>query len=672
MLSVQSHYARIREVVQASPAIDPYNRTHITDSWIRCSTEHNLDPAIPGELYIIEHAELLERQDRFSSVLRAAKTEMAVLFQQIANADYAIMLTDLDGVLLNHFCASGFTQASSKSGLMPGAVWSERHQGTNGMGTCLIEQQPILIQKSDHYLFRNTGLTCAAAPIFDWQGQLLAVLDASSESKNASGHVLDLVRMSAKEIENSLFIEEFQNSQLFIFHSRSEFLGTLSKGIIALDAYGEILAASRNAVSQLGVSAAQIVGKPLNALFSVSFEALARQSRNEPHTAMPIFDTRDGRRFFGMLSGLANTGSLQSIQRHQPEHNAVVMATGVGVGMGANDDAAALKTDSPLHQLMYGPDAAMQHNIDTALRIFERDVAIMLHGETGTGKELFAKAVHLSSSRAEEPYVAINCAAIPEHLIESELFGYKPGAFTGASKEGREGKILHANGGTLFLDEIGDMPIALQTRLLRVLEEREISPLGSKIPIKLDIRLISATHCHLPDKIANNEFRQDLFYRIQGITLTLPPLRERADRLQLIHHVLKQEAPADETLRLDSALQDILMRHSWPGNIRQLRNVLRVLVAMREGTILTPKYLPDDFLAAVENTGAAATGSAQPTDQEAVLNPLEMAERNALIQELKNAHWNVSRLAKQLQISRNTLYRKLERLDIQTALRDQY
>lgn len=657
MLSVQSHYARIREVVQASPGTDAYNRSHITDSWIRCSTEHNLDPALPSEVYVVEHSELLARQERFSSVLRAAKTEMATLFQQIAKPDYAIMLTDLDGVLLNHFCDAGFDQAGSKSGLMPGAVWSERHQGTNGMGTCLMEQRPVLIQKNDHYLFRNTGLTCAAAPIFDWHGKVLAILDASSESKKASNHVLDLVRMSAQEIENQLFMEEFQESQLFVFHSRPEFLGTLNKGIIALDAYGEIQGASRNAAAQLGIRAPEIGGKSLDTFFRPSLSNLIDQSRQNPRMALPVFDTREGRRFFGMLLQANSVGS-ESPRRP----NAQLQAASIQLREGQHKR-------TPLEQLACGPDRAMQYNIATATRVFERDVAIMLHGETGTGKELFAKAIHLSSSRAHQPYVAINCAAIPEHLIESELFGYKAGAFTGASKDGQSGKIYHANGGTLFLDEIGDMPVALQTRLLRVLEEREITPLGSKSPIKLDIRLISATHCNLTEKIAGNAFRQDLFYRIQGLALTLPPLRERADRRELIRLVLKQETPNDATVTMDSALEGLLMRHSWPGNIRQLRNVLRVMVALRDSDVLTPRNVPEGFLAEEVVHEPAQLPNA-PEQEE--LNPIELAERSALIQELKSSHWNLSKLAKQLKISRNTLYRKLERLDIQPTLRDQY
>ncbi len=655
MVSAHSHGARIREVVQSVVAPHLTVPSYITDSWIRCSSEYKLDPTKALELYVVENQELLERQERSNPVMRAAKSEMTVLFQQIAKSNYAIMLTDAEGVLLNFFGDPGFTHAASKSGLMPGAVWSEKFQGTNGMGTCLAEQRPMMIHQGDHYLFRNTGLTCAASPIFDWRGNILAVLDASGEANRAPNHVLDLVNMTVQEIENKVFINEFPCSQLFIFHSRPEFVSTLNKGIIALDSDGCILAASRNAMGQLGVISDEIVGQPLDAFFDLSFKSLLRQHKSRQAPSI-VFDARHGRRFYATAFAPV-ADKKEALQGFATQ-----------IAAAAISNASTPCPHAPLEALSRGHDAQMEHNIKTAMKVFDRDVAILLCGETGTGKELFAKAIHLSSSRSNSPYVAVNCASIPEQLIESELFGYKPGAFTGASKEGQIGKIFQANGGTLFLDEIGDMPLALQTRLLRVLEEREVAPLGGKAPIKLDIRLISATHCDLPAKILNNEFRADLYYRIQGVTLTLPPLRIRADRRALILFVLQQESPDDTTITIDDQLMGALERHPWPGNIRQLRNVLRLMVALRNSDVLTIDCLPADFCVDPKLEVLKETIS---TDLN-VLNPLELAERDALIQELKISHWNLSKLARQLKVSRNTLYRKLERLDVNISSRESY
>ena len=666
MVSVHSHCTRIREAVHTSSAIHSPVPSHITESWIRCSNEYKLDPALPGELYVVERQELLQRQAQLAPVLQAAKSEMATLFQQIAKSDYAIMLTDCEGVLLNYFGDPGFTHAASKSGLMPGAVWSEQYQGTNGMGTCLLAQRPMMIHQDDHYLFRNTGLTCAAAPILDCRGKILAVLDASGEAHRVPRHVLDLVKMSVQEIENRVFINEFPSARMFAFHTRPEFVHTLNKGLIAVDGDCKVLAASRNALAQLGIGHNDIVGQPLDAFFNLSFESMRRDSAKQGAMQPPVmvFDARHGRRFFALVS--ASTAGRPAVA---PHHLRQVMPTGtVETIAPIAAGVVGAKSRAPLEQLQCGPDAVMEHNIKTALRIIERDVAILLYGETGTGKELFAKAVHLSSNRAHQPYVAINCASIPESLIESELFGYKSGAFTGAAKEGQRGKIFQANGGTLFLDEIGDMPVALQARLLRVLEEREVVPLGSETPIKLDIRLISATHCDLPNKIAKGEFREDLYYRIQGLTLTLPPLRERGDRRQLIEFVLRQELPPDAKVRIDETLMDALERHRWPGNVRQLRNVLRTMVALRNSDVLTVDCLPGDFAGCRREIDQMTP----PPGPETSLNPLESAERDALIQELKMSRWNLSKVAKQLKLSRNTLYRKLERLDIKIASRENY
>jgi transcriptional regulator of acetoin/glycerol metabolism len=648
MVSLQSHYARIHEVVR-SPAICARMPSHIADSWIRCSSEHKLDPVLPSEIYVVDHQELLARQERFAAVMHAARVEIALLYKQIARPDYAIMLTDMDGVLLNHFCEPGFLPTASRSGLTQGAVWSERYQGTNGMGTCLMEQRPILIQQGDHYLFRNTGLTCAAAPIFDWHGKILAVLDASSEAQDVPPHILDLVRMSAKEIENQIFIDEFRHCTLFAFHSRLEFVGTLHRGIIAIDAEERMLAASPNAITQLGVATHDLAGQAFDAFFNPPLHCLAERN---PKTAMPlctVFRTRDGRSFFAaMMSGATQVAGGQALP----------MRTDAAGTHGRGE----ANLHRPPEQLLCGNDSTIARNFQKAMRLHERDVPIMLYGETGTGKELFARSLHLSSSRADQPYIAINCAAIPEHLAESELFGYKPGAFTGASKDGHPGKILQANGGTLFLDEIGDMPLALQTRLLRVLEEREVVPLGSRNPVKIDIRLISATHCDLQALVARHEFRDDLFYRIQGLALALPALRERSDKRELIRHMLAQEAPATAGIAIDDGLMAILENHSWPGNIRQLRNVLRVMVALRNGDILDPTCLPDGFVEGGTGAGAAAPGP-EP-EKGTAFNAIQQAERDALLHELERLHWNLSKLSRQLNISRNTLYRKMERLDI--------
>jgi transcriptional regulator of acetoin/glycerol metabolism len=638
----------------------------ITQSWIRCLNEYRLDPGTCAEPEVVSPTELRERQERLADVQAVAKVEMANLYQQLAGSGYAIMLTDREGVLLNYFGDPAFTHAASKTGMMPGAVWSERAQGTNGMGTCLFERRPVSVHQDEHYLSRNIGLSCAAAPIFDHKGELVGVLDASGESHLAQQHTLALVSMSVQMIENRVFLQQFRHDYILRFHNRPEFVGTLSEGAIALSVTGKVLAATRSALYQLGLNdRAEIVGRDINELFNITFSGLVDSSVRKAFHPVPIFEIRHGARFFGVVyQPVSTAGGHQPVSTVGGRHPARIGLL-PGIAAKAPIDPPA---DTELDKLQFG-DPLMAANVEKAKRVLERNVAIMLLGETGTGKELFARAMHASSSRASRPFIAINCASIPESLIESELFGYRSGAFTGASKDGQRGKLLQANSGTLFLDEIGDMPVALQARLLRVLEEREVVPLGSETPVKLDIRLISATHCDLQKKIASSEFREDLYYRLQGITLTLPPLRERADRGALIRQLAAEESDEGNQVELDARLLSLLEQHRWPGNVRQLRHLLRSMIALRETDRLTVRDLPPEYRAGTADVMAPPCPEAYPgaeaaSPSETSLNTLESAERRALVQELQRHEWNLSSVARELGISRNTLYRKLQRLGI--------
>ncbi|MDL2354975.1 MAG: sigma-54-dependent Fis family transcriptional regulator [Pseudomonadota bacterium] len=639
------HVKRVRSVVQNRMARAPVvSGSRITESWLRCLNDYQLDPDSREDPEVVSHAELRQRQDSLADLRTVAEVEMANLYQQLAGSGYAIMLTDRDGVLLNFFGDPSFTHAASKTGLMQGAIWSERVQGTNGMGTCLIERRPISVHQEEHYLSRNIGLSCAAAPIFNHSGELVAVLDASGESRLAQQHTLALVSASVQMIENRVFLHQFRNEYIVRFHNRPEFVGTLSEGAIAVSVTGRVLAATRRALLLLGIqSPAEIEGRDITDLFNISFSGLIDCSVKKAFHPVPIFEIRNGARFFAV------SYAPVPVQREARQPTPAMPLAG----------QAGADTMAALDKLQFG-DPLMLHNVQIAKRVVERNVAVMLLGETGTGKEMFAQALHRSGSRAGKPFVAINCASIPEALIESELFGYTSGAFTGARKDGQAGKILHANGGTLFLDEIGDMPVALQTRLLRVLEEREVLPLGGDVPIKLDIRLISATHCDLQARIGLKQFREDLYYRLHGVTITLPPLRARADRRQLIAHLAMQESDGDGNVVLDEPLIAALDQHPWPGNIRQLRHLLRTMIALRETDRLTLADLPPEFGGRAAPATTAAAGAAP----DGGLNPLENAERQALIQELTRHGWNISTLARQLKISRNTLYRKVQRLNI--------
>jgi transcriptional regulator of acetoin/glycerol metabolism len=313
----------------------------------------------------------------------------------------------------------------------------------------------------------------------------------------------------------------------------------------------------------------------------------------------------------------------------------------------------------------------MLRNVRSAHRIADSGVSVLIQGPTGSGKEAFAHAMHLVSRRAGRPFVAVNCAAIPENLIESELFGYKAGAFTGARKEGMKGKILQSSGGTLFLDEIGDMPLALQTRLLRVLEEQQIVPLGSETGVEVDLHVLAASHHNLREMIVRGAFREDLYYRLNGITLELPALAQRADRERVIHRVLGAETNDGRPAAIEMDALARLVAYPWPGNIRELRNVIRTALAICDGGVVRqidlPREIREHGAASPTVPAIAAAPAAAAAVASAPANPLQAAERATLVAMIENCRGNMTRTAELLGMSRTTLYRKLKRHEIVPA-----
>jgi transcriptional regulator of acetoin/glycerol metabolism len=631
----------VRAVYSTASGLAREPKNLVSSSWARCLNEYGLDPALARAPLMLDAVKLMERTERMSALVDCAKIEMANLYQQLADTQSAVVLTDADGAILSVVGEARFTRAAAHLGLKEGAVWSEREQGTNGMGTCLVEKTPLVIHRDQHFLARNINLTCTAAPIFDSQGKLAAVLDVSSQSVLAQQYSTVLVGMSAQMIENRTLLARHRDDFIVRFHGRPEFIYTLHEGVLAMSGEGRLVAANRSALFQLGVSSfSEIGGCEIGALFNSRLPDLLQRSVGSSFHPVAIYGARGGSRFFAVA--------------HQPERAARHHV--LAVGLPSATRVGAEPVANPMSSLETS-DVRMAHNVRCVLRVINRGIPILICGETGSGKDLFAKAIHAASSRASGPFVAVNCASLPETLIESELFGYKSGAFTGASREGRRGKIIQASGGTLFLDEIGDMPLALQARLLRVLEEWEVVPLGGEVPVAVDIQLISATHRDLQAMVKRGEFREDLYYRLQGIMLSLPPLRERTDRRALIALTLREEA-AGEEVSVEPEAMKLLECYEWPGNVRQLRNVLRTALALSDAKVIRCSDLPEELRKA---SGQPVKAASLP---EAGLNSLEAAERSALIQALEQHRWNISSLALELKTSRNTLYRKMKRLSI--------
>jgi len=622
---------------------------HVLTSWQRCLDDFGTEPDMRRDTPVLDAAALRQRQQGFGSLLQVARAEMENLYQQIAGSGYAVILSDAEAVILDAITDPSLKREFRQSGLRAGAVWSERYEGTNGLGTCLAEGGPVTVHKGEHFRRFNTDLSCSGAPVLGVQGEVLGVLDASTvnstDTRLIQRHTMALVSMSANLISRCHFLQAFSHAWVLRFHSRAEFVGLLHEALLAVDGQGRIGAVNESALTQLGLARDQLIGKPLQAIFPFDLTQLQQRASSEHAMLWPIRDIAYGRRFFAMVRAPADG-----------HHRA-------GGAPLRNDPCQAA---APRRHI--GSDPRMQHNINCGRQLFGRRVPILLQGATGTGKEAFAKALHQASGWADKPFVAINCAAIPEALIESELFGYTRGAFTDAAREGHQGKIRLASGGTLFLDEIGDMPLHMQTRLLRVLEEHEVVPLGGDKAIPVDLHVISATHQDLLAMVQQGRFREDLYYRLNGITLQLPTLRERSDRRELILALLAEENPDNRVNGIDEAAMQLLLAHPWPGNIRQLRNALRTASAMCTGSRIEVHHLPDDArgcaisdvqTSIVDTEESTAPGASSPPRP--LPPPLHAAERETLLRELERMHWNISRTAAALGLSRNTLYRKMRK-----------
>ncbi|MBL8330374.1 MAG: sigma-54-dependent Fis family transcriptional regulator [Rubrivivax sp.] len=636
---------------------------------------------------------------------------MEMLYEQIVNTSSMVVLTDATGIVIHSIGDDDFLERAAKVALAPGANWSESSKGTNAVGTALVSEMATLVHADEHFLHANHFLTCSAAPIVDPRGNILGVLDVSGDHRSYHQHTMALVNMSARMIENQWLADNYRHAMRLHFHSKLGFIGSLMEGILAVSPDGRIVGANRSALEQLGLSSAALRMQSLVSLFGTSVGALVDHFRSPLATPLGV-RLDDGRgfhvhaRFNWPVWSQVTEAAAVSADRPRAEEDLVPTPTASPLGDGPRGEplaagaagpaagpaqgaaaAAAARSESvSLAQLQTG-DEQMQALIGKLRRVIDRDIPILVLGETGTGKELLARAIHAESSRARQPFVAVNCASIPDTLIEAELFGYEEGAFTGARRKGAVGKIQQANGGTLFLDEIGDMPLPLQAHLLRVLQERQVTPLGSTRAVQVDLAIICATHRNLRDMIDAKAFRQDLYYRLNGLAVKLPPLRERSDLAALVRRILDGAAAAPH-LSLSSEAHALMQSYAWPGNVRQLFNVLRTAAVMAGNERwIRAEHLPEDFLDELRGQRpavgarpgaaglpggregsqtadlmgvcaepAAASAGSQPASG---LRPLHEVEREAIERAVSEASGNISVAAKRLGVSRNTIYRRL-------------
>ncbi len=592
----------------------------ILRSWQRCA-QQGLDIADPPRVEPISAPALRELQQRHDLLRRMTRPEIEALRADAKLTDSVVILTDAAGLVLDMAGNTDFADRASKVDLRPGVPWSEAATGTNAIGTALVEKRPIAVHGAEHFFHPHRILACAAAPILDPRGVLAGVLDMSGHAGVRHVHALGLVRLAVEQIEHRLFEHGFDHCTVFRFHRDRALLGTAREGILVFE--GERLVAANGHGLQL---------------IQFDWSALDRL------TAAEVFgrvEPSDAPRAMRTEAGLEVVGRVIAPRAALVRVGATLAARPVSVPPAAEPEAVlSVETQGALAR---------------AVRLLEANVPVLVQGETGTGKDMFARALHARSSRARQPFIAINCASLPESLIEAELFGYEEGAFTGARRQGQKGLLRQADGGVLFLDEIGDMPLGLQARLLRVLQDKAVSPLGSGRPVPVDFALVCATHRALSDLVAAGQFRQDLYFRIAPYVIDLPALRSLPDRHELVRTIWARLGGAAAGVVLSPQVEDLLADHDWPGNFRQLSGLLRAMLALAEpGQTLDGSALPPDFLRARPPAAAAPVAGISAGD-----GPLSDLTRDAMRAALEACGGNVSRAARQLGIDRSTLYRRV-------------
>lgn len=621
--------------------MDKKHQSMIESSWQRCRDAglvHNSNPIIEMETgQAFSHT-----LEEHSGLLTTTQQKVLPFYDSLlSNSNCLITLANTNGQVLNSWGEQRFFSQRQPQVFQNGVHWQEGLIGTNAIGTALETGSIVQVFHDEHFLTSNRFMTGSAAPLFDADRKMAGVLSISSDAYMPTAHTLGMVKLMSQAIENQLIASKFQSDHYLLwFNTSPENIDSQWSSLLVFNEQGVIVSANRRAEVVLGQDLAL---QRLEQIFDIKLEQLLSHPPFNP-TAI---STHSRFSFFGIIT------PPKVPQGRQIDYRKSIPKT----------DLKDAKAPLDLERLNMG-DPRLAKAITQASRILNTDIPILIHGETGVGKEVFVNALHLSSERKHAPMIAVNCAAIPAELVESELFGYEKGAFTGANNKGYIGLIRKADKGTLFLDELGDMPMNVQARLLRVLQERKVTPLGSTTSYPVDFKLVSATNRNLKQDVERGTFRQDLYYRVTGLNLSLPALRERTDKEALVKFLLAKYSLDEETPNISLEVLAMFKSHPWPGNIRQMVSVIQIAIAMAGDETICVEHLPDDFLHDLELHDLEAQQPepiAMATTNISLLTPPEQSE-------LDQGNWlsvyeqngrNVSATAKDLNISRNTLYKRL-------------
>ncbi|MGI2123393.1 sigma-54-dependent Fis family transcriptional regulator [Shewanella baltica] len=643
----------------------PSTQAWLADSWQRSIGAGLSEFQLPQELRL-DASELKQKHEQYQMLIALVQSHALPLFNQLmAHSNSRLLLSDAEGYVLRHWGVSRYSTKLADVALDIGVNWLEQHKGTNAIGTALTAKQAVSVVGEQHFIRQNRFMSCTACPIFSPQGEMLGVIDITSEQQRHTQQTLMLVSSLAQQVETALLCHLPDSRYRIDLAAQPNLLNSGWQGIVITDSDGRIVGCNPMAKQLLSHA------KVGDAVEQYLGDNWSRAGGFNQHLDLHL---------------QTQPLNIPSIKSRVATSNKSLNQLGVRF------------RDPQLER-------AWQH----ANKVITKQIPLLVLGETGVGKEQFVKKLHAQSARRTEHLVAVNCAALPAELVESELFGYQAGAFTGANRTGFIGKIRQAHGGFLFLDEIGEMPLAAQSRLLRVLQEREVVPVGSNQSFKVDIQIIAATHMDLEQQVAQGLFRQDLFYRLNGLQVRLPALRERQDIERIIHKLHRKHRIAPQAICPE--LLGLLMQHDWPGNLRELDNLMQVACLMAEGDdTLTGQHLPDylaqklaagplkvdPFNAQLLNTqllneeqplgeevktgqnsashplagkvvsGKVTSGkiAAQPAVTAVQSDSLHEAIYSNVLQAYQASDGNVSQCAKRLGISRNALYRRLKQMGL--------
>jgi sigma-54 dependent transcriptional regulator, acetoin dehydrogenase operon transcriptional activator AcoR len=638
-------------------------RPDVRASWDRARAAH-VDPALQAAPMVWDD-DALRHARRDATWLPLALHALTAQRGAYSAAGSIVALFDASGRMLHSEGEARALDGLGGINFRPGAAWSEQAVGTNGPGTALATGRAVHIVGAEHFCEQWAGWHCAAVPLRDpLNGAVQGALDVSGFSRTANPHTLMLVVALGAAIEQMLAAREAQR-RAFVLERFATFLSRWpGECIVAVDRVGRILSASPAAPAALHPLA------PLADAASSAFAQAVVASTSEHPRAVEMPAPVDGDVVFHpvMYQGSA-AGACVLVPRREPSR----VQSASRLAMRPVACRAREATRYTLDDVV-GDSRPLRDAHRLAIAAASNTLPVLLLGESGTGKEMFAQGIHAASDRAARPFIAVNCAALPADLVESELFGYVGGAFSGARRDGAIGKFEAANGGTILLDEVGDLPLPAQAALLRVLQEGEVTRVGATRGTPVDVRVIAATNSDVDAARRNGTFRDDLFYRLSVLSITLPPLRERRSDIERLATRFLADAGAELGRTGHSfapATLDTLRGCDWPGNIRELKNVIWRIVALTRSSVIAPESLPEE-LRGGGTAAAAGHATSCPSCGEPAAAGLDVSpaatpddqERERLVRAIEGSR-SMGEAAQVLGMARSTLYRQMARHGVQ-------